>query len=383
MYTIAVLLLPILFMYSIGIETITVGDVFLLLALIMLLLFPERSNGVVRTNNKSIAILFLPYILVVSFFYVVSGESTSILFTSLRYGFYVLCSFFFFRIIDFDYVITVYKKIVIFCTVLMYIQTICYRLFNIAIPGVLQFLSLTDDSLYDYLYVINHHNSRRCMSVFAEPSHYAIYVLPLILVLLYKWKKFAKHPLALLLFVSGGIIISATFTGILGLLCCFLIYCAYEFFRTKVNIQRVLLFIGLVFCALFIFRIPFIKSYIFNNDIFSRQSSGRFSGYGYIFALKQNVIQVLFGNGMNDIGKFEDLYLAGWPRLYYYYGFLGSILSVCYFFSFKKKNALSISVLLLLAVMMVGTEINVSSFLLPYLLLMVTSNESNVKGDRI
>ena len=368
LFAMAILLIPILFQYGVGVSTISLGDVILLVGFVLTFISSRKIF-----INSSLLVLFV-YIFVQAF--VLYGcFNYDVPLTAFRYGIYILIiALFPFRYIDSNWLVHSYKVITVFVTAILYIQTIAYRVSGIIIPGVFTNLPLLDESLYDYRWIVIYQNSRRCMSVFAEPSHFAIYVLPCILICLLAEKQRLKN-LIIAGFISLGIIMSATFTGVIGLLAVLLLWLWSYFRKGKLGIEVIIVLICVAIIGCIASNKSYAAQYILDGSIARRQSSGRFEGYAYIKTLGiESVPSFLFGHGMYDLGKTSGIYLAGWARMFYYFGALGSIIFLSGILK-KCNDYRSIAFLLLMAGLAIGADYIFSPFILVYLLLFSVYNK--------
>ena len=296
MFITACILLPILFQYA-GIATVTIGDLFLMISFAVLCFF--NSNIIIK---KEILFLII-YILLLSMLLILQDRfETDALWTTLRYIVYLICIAVMPNVLsESKFAITFYKKICMLVSYFFLLQYALLKVFDYCLPGVLQFFKLTDESLYDYRYAIYYTNSRRCMSVFGEPSHYAIYVLPFLILILFKKSKIEKKEMADVLVVSLTILLSSSFTGILGMLFIWGIW-GVNLIK-KINVPRkivwvILLGIGAITIVLLLSD---VVNYIFNIEIYSRHASERFVGFSYVFEEKSSLFEKLFGHVMKDV----------------------------------------------------------------------------------
>lgn len=141
---------------------------------------------------------------------------------------------------------------------------------------------------------------------------------------------------------------------------------------SSIYIMSSLIVFGIMF---FIIMNTSLGSYITDEEVYERQSIGRFAGYNYMFStMDSSTLSFIFGNGMNDIGEIE--YLPGWPRLVLYFGLIGSLIYVLSFLSCAKWNTFSFVLLIIIAGLMIGTEMNFGPFIMPYMMLIILSNKS-------
>ena len=375
-YCVALLILPVLFEYTTGIATITVGDAFLMLCFFLMLLVTKNRNNRIKVHlSLLILYVFIQAVCILA----IQGMSRTIM-TAMRYLFYLACIY---KLTDVclerEWIFKRYEMICIIGTVLEYIQTFMIRAFGVAVPGVIRAFPLTDPSMYNYSALL-YGSGNRCFSFFGEPSHYAIYMLPCVLIYLLDGNLNKKKAIKLL-FVILGILMSSAFTGMLGLVASFGLW-IIKLFKKRVISARTLGFVlGLGIVGLIVVSTTGIGSYLRRSDMLSSASSGRFSGYNFIFTkYNPTTTQILFGNGMHDLVEL-DVYLPGWPRMYFYYGLIGSIIYVKAFSKCRNRNSLSSALLLLLCVMAVGTEVNFNPFILVYMALICSYENNELLGQ--
>lgn len=374
-YIYSILLLPILFQYATGIDGLTAGDALFVIA--FFLYFIKKNPG----KYAPFLVLFIYLSISTAVFYF-SGIIVKIT-TSLHYMAYVLGMIFMLDLgkknrID---IVQLYRKICKYSAILMIVQTIFYKGLGIVIPGIITFFPLTDPSLADYGSALATTNSGRCMSFFAEPSHFAIYTVPCLAILLFKGEKISKAEWIEIMLISLSLIFCASFTGII---CGVFLWCYFLWKRTisgkfSGSMIFILVLVGIALSYI-VFKTS-AGSYFTNKEILERQAEGRFEGFAIKDFIKFNASAIIWGSGMNDIG--EMLYLPGWPRLFYYFGIVGSSLYVICFIRFFKRNTFSGLILILMAILMVGTEMNFSSFIVPYVLLMFATKDRFIFKNEI
>ena len=367
---ISIVIIPILFQYSAGIATITVGDIFLLISTGALIIFNIKNIKI----NYNLLILFI-FILFVTLIGIVNSDTGSLnLNTTIRYLFYLFSIIFASSIVDYKFAIRVYKVTAIASAIFLIFQIIFLNVFGIFISGVIPGLPLTDSSLNSYVDVINAAQVKRCMAFFAEPSHFAIYVLGFITVYMFNNLTINKNSIVTLIILSLSVVLSTSITGMLVLAVLWIKFIIGQLHNYKVNYMKI---IGIV-CVLilflcFIFQTDGVK-YLFNKDVFERQSSGRFGGFEYlnVYLDKVEIGTQLLGIGMHD-NLSTEIYLSGYPRAIYYFGFVGIFV---YFIVFaklwRKTGEVGKMLIVVIAILSMGTEMLFSDFLLPYLLFIIS-----------
>jgi len=362
-YVISMLMIPILSLYSIGLGTFTLGDVFLVICFLMFAVNEIKRIKIHVPLLILIVFVFFQGILIFG----INNYNNSLLRT-FRYVLYLAAILISINVkLETKWIRDKYIGICFFATIIMYIQTFSYRVFDIIIPGVIPFVPLLEKEMYDYRWMVIYQNSQRCMSVFEEPSHYAVYILPAILILLLDNRMQKKKKWFMVAFLSLGIVMSASFTGILGLIAAIGIWLVMCFKEGKIS-PTVLcgVFFTIIIVTVFIMTSS-VGSYVLNPKIIVSQGSGRFAGYGYLMKLNDGIVKLFWGHGMNDIAALT--YLPGWPRLLFYYGIVGLCIYIIAFWKQSLGNRISKSILLLLAAVSVGSEIAFGSFCLTYMIL--------------
>ena len=358
-FILSIVFLPHLFQYTTPLSGFTWGDCFLMFSGVIYFL-----SGSYRVESKFLGLI--TYIVILTFLLKMNGEVMRIT-TTIHYLAYLIMVMLMRRLTEYrKYFIDIYCKSTLVSAGLMVIQTIALQTEGICIPGVLTFLPLTDENMYDYANVVISHNSGRCMSFFAEPSHYAVYVLPFLILKLISCNGINKNNLLQAAFVTVSLIMCASFTGILSAIFVWGIFVVILALNRKLYFQHILLItIAGIVCAYLMLN-SFSGNYLSDGDIYERQSAGRFIGFSFLDVVNISNNAFYFGSGMNEIG--ETIYLPGWPRLLYYYGIVGSALYVITLVSCIHRKTVSFIILALLGILMIGTEVNFGCYFVLYML---------------
>lgn len=373
MYILAGIMLPILFAYTTPINGLTYGDVFLLFAIGCMLL----QCSIVEIQNS---IFYIMLYIIGSSFYVIFFESIANLhiMTAGRYLIYLIYILFIPMVYEYkEYAMRIYKKVCTFAALLLVIQFVALNTMGYAVPGVIRFLPLTDENLYDYSYAVFYTNSRRCMSLFGEPSHYAIYVLPCLAFCLLRNRRVRNKDLCLAGILSLTIVMSSTFTGILAMIFVWGYWIEQNLIKKYFSLKLILILTLTIVTFFSLLLNTKLGYYLLNGDIYKRQAMGRFEGYIYLMNLDICRVELIFGHGMNDIGS-KGIYLAGWARLVYYYGIMGAGLYTICLWSCTSKNKIGRAILLLLFVVMIGSEVNFMPIFVTYMIMVMM-----LSGDQI
>lgn len=366
-FILSVVLLPLLFQYATPISSFTVGDAFMVFSWVYLMITTKK------TKVKKSLCYALAYIVLLTFVYLMDGllvKST----TSLRYIVYLLIMIYFPTVENNQgYYYKTLNRVGIFVMIVLYVQYVALYTVGIIVPGVLTFLPLTESSFENYAVAFS--SAGRCMSVFAEPSHYAIFIILFIAYRLFLNEGLSFRNIILPVLASISVVFCSSFTGVIMMAAVWMLKVFYELKSKRISfiyIMSSLIVFGIMF---FIIMNTSLGSYITDEEVYERQSAGRFAGYDYMYsAMDSSTLSFIFGNGMNDIGEIE--YLPGWPRLVLYFGLIGSLIYVLSFLSCAKWNTFSFVLLIIIAGLMIGTEMNFGPFIMPYMMLIILSNKS-------
>lgn len=290
----------------------------------------------------------------------------------VRVSFY-LASIIFFgkKYFDVEFGYKLYKTIAIAATVWLIAQTISMSIFHKFLPGYLNFLPIREDLRTDINY-INYPKFYRARSFFQEPAHYAQYILGTIALTMFDRKNKSRN-LFLVLFLTFGILLSGSSTGILVCFIQWLLYLLHCCIRKKIT--RGMGILGLFGILLLGVVLNTSQFMIFIIRFFVNQSaiSGRFSGI--IQIVNDMGIQNLFGMGL-DISSVISGY--GWipsiAILLWIFGNIGGIIYLSIFFYLLWKpgfhNKCLVCTYLLL---LVGTDIIFDTFGFLYLCLLFSN----------
>lgn len=359
--------------YSSGISTLSIGDIVLLAAFFMGVVTLIRNRR--RAKICAPIILFLIYLGLNAFF---ANETGAEWLRTIRFFFYLLEVCLFARsLFDFEYALKVYKYISIFATAFLIVQFLLYTLFRYYLPGYLPFLTVTRDDLVAFSTKIysTTRTAQRMRSIFQEPSHYASYISGCIaMLLLNKEDKYIKHCV----FLTVGIAISASATGIIITSACWIIYFIKRN-ENGISPKKILLFFAMLLAAaIFISRSDSFRI-VLDRNTKSLFEMNRFSGYVEVWSLfKGDIISILFGTGMNLYGD----YLAGWSRMMYYFGIIGILIYLVPIILYCRRSTDSLKTLAFLYVMGLGTSILLGGSSMLLLCYAISFRELNRQENR-
>lgn len=370
-YTFVLVISPILFAYGVGFGTVTLFDATLIILNTIFLM------EILRTGKLRIYYNLLPFFVYIFIITLFLSRDLDALMRTLRYMFYIFNIILFVETyFDINLGIRCYRAFSLISTAFLFLQIISFNLFNIYIPGVIIKAKLIDNDLYGYELILRQARHKRFMSFFAEPSHYAIYLLGYITILLFT-KMNKKNPqrkdFIELIFLSVGIVVSTSILGITVLMTISLIWFCLSQFKERKNLLKILIILPVFFLLLFFLSKTTAYEYFSNAAIVNKQATGRFGGYSIM--KEYGEISNLFGRGMikNNYGS----YLASYPLLVFYFGYFGLFVFLTsfipYFFNIKKKCVLSKFLIITFLGISLGSEIILGMFILIFMPFIIKS----------
>ena len=321
LFTILLIIFPILYMYQTPILTLTVSDV-LLITIIPFLLIDMARRKIKISIYKPLGIIVLYIIMQTLIIILLSNDSSTnpIIFSILRLLLYYSVLMLFGRTyFDIDLGIKFYRKVAIFVCCFLFLQIIFEQFFNFYIPGTIPGLPISE-AMTEYNAQKTAGNSARLRSLFAEPAHFATYVSLIFAIDLLNENKINKR----ILIYTLGLLLSGSSTGIFMVA---IIYTVYFFKNIKSFSKRTLINISVIIALIAIILPLYIQTdpfEIFYERTFLNENSsidGRFGNYGLVLK-ETNTANMLFGRG--TFAEIDD-YIPALPRIYYYYGLIGII----------------------------------------------------------
>lgn len=152
--------------------------------------------------------------------------------------------------------IEVYTRIAVFFALFLLVQYVGFIFFRTTISGAIPFLEEYNREVES----ISEGRLLRICSVFAEPSHFAVYVIPALL--MYIFGKTRQRLIVLkILLLTASVMLSTSSNGILVMGVVYASFLLYKFFR-KINVAYFI-----VGGALFLGSFYFISKSEFINDV--------------------------------------------------------------------------------------------------------------------
>ena len=364
-FTVFIALFHFFYLYASPIASLSIGDVLLIVFIIILGIHAFKHKKFKFSKTGCLLCVYIViHCLLMLLLKPEADSSTVILPTSRLLLYYFTVAVFCKEYFDPVFGLKVYKWAAIISTVFLFIQIIVLNITGHYISGNLLGLPLLNDSLvrFDQGMVrgdINH----RPRSFFSEPSYYAIYVLLYLAIDLLALKKHDYKAIAIL---TVGLLFSGSGTGILATIVIYVLFFMKNFHNLNkrtiiISISTVIAFVVgfVIFSHTEIYQTFYQRTFVDESS-----TEGRFGTYDKIF-LENNdsTATKMLGRGVEKI----DIYIAGVPRIYYYYGYLGLVLTIiyCVYYLISSKGVNRV-VFILLIILSPGTEMIFSYMILPY-----------------
>ena len=381
--TLAVCLSPVLCIYRV-LGIFMLGEIVLILLLFANILKDIKPNKYISHKQSTIFIFALEIFFISCIGYLAHEVDTVIFPRLIR----LLFCLFIAALLGgyfFDYQSA--KKYIILIAVVATILIVFQKLFHDLTGEFVYFLS--KENIYSVVYNESYFNNvetlstYRPMSIFLEPSHYCQYILFALAIVMFKFKLSVKDIL-LAVFLSLGIFVSTSSTGVV---LCLALWAIYLFtivkdsiVNKKFNVKIFIIICLIVLAAIFILsqfgdRFLFAIKRIYNPNSSSATVAwdsrlGTFS----IFTEFEHLTDFLFGRGYGVIN--EEEWYASIPYYFSGTGMLGMIAIAIFFISlYLLSNKFQKKLLIVFFILCFTTEILTNYWLIFILPLIMTATE--------
>ena len=208
-----------------------------------------------------------------------------------------------------DKFIGIYQFISILCVIYIYFQIILFYEKKIILTGAIPFLKV-DEVYYDFFHISYSNNIRfRPSSFFSEPSHYSLYILPSLCLLLFKesHRKIRISEIIYLIASSFSILLSGSWNGIIMMI---IIYFYFIFYRLHNRYHNKVLTIVLIIICIAVIILQFNKIILSENvflSLFSIKSEYRI-WRGFDLYSKLPLFDKVFGIGYRNLTNYHNRY---------------------------------------------------------------------------
>lgn len=344
-FTTSVCLISLFTVYSIN--GFPLGTLLMLISSVLCLLYCIGWKKKITVYMPLLSVF--TFIVVICFAQLIRNGNTNIDFISMcHYCFYCLViAIFSYDFFDVSTGYKVMKYFSYFAALFAYLQFIIFLTCGYYLSG--KIIPFLDANIENHYQEIKDSYQLRVYSIFAEPSHFGVFIaIFLALDLIYIKKNKTKiREICGDIFLTSAVFLSRTSTGIL--LCC-LLWLAWmvqnkkEIFQNKIMI--ICLILILTVGSVLVFKSESMK--IFLEHTSGNGMKGRIEGYGYI----KKMGFLILGNGMGQSEFMDKVYFTDYALIYYYFGIIGLLFFFVFygyvFFKEKRRKACIVCLMLLL-----------------------------------
>lgn len=348
-YTILIVILPILSIYKSGIPSIDIGTLSLIVMFILLVITGKVKSRFYFPKEWGLYLIYIIFNMLIIYPIVMHyQENSSIILRMSKYILYV-CIYLYCacnEIFDLEYALKIYKRVCIFAITFICIQSILHYIIGIDINGVIYKLIMLDS--YAERATITTHVVYRPTSIFLEPSHYFDYTMMFLIISLFKNREIRSKDFFAAIYVSIGMIVSTSGQAVLYSIIIWgiwVIRLIYGKNRKKI-IYIITIIPTMIIAFVVLYKTSFVQSIlerIFNKNVVGGNAvDARAIGFEYFN--DQELFNKIFGNGY---GNTPDVFFSSMSFNLFCLGILGTIFVVyIYLKCFKKTSIPYIKVLI-------------------------------------
>lgn len=393
-FTTLLVLLPILSLYFVP------GTKFLFFEVIIIGLFPFMFFSILKRNDIVNKILYYPLLIpliyitlhffVLIFIYSTEINVNPILLRTLHNIFYLFTAIFFVKqYFDIEFGIKVLKITAVVSSIYIIAQSVLISTVGFYLPGTLPFIETIVDKFNETAAATG--VDIRPRSFFSEPSAYGVYIALYLIIDLFSGKKRMKlDEFTPNIIATIGLLLSRSSTSYLLGIAIWASWGLNIYLRSPLRNKGKLLLVSVMIIPILLYYVIQTRSFgIFVEHTFGSGNGtlgigvmNRISNYNFAFSIEGiSTFEILFGQGMKDL----EYYLPGIPRMYYYFGIVGSLIwCSIYIYIYCFSNWAQRRVLLLMiGISFFGDSLFGISYLIyfPFIITLV-SNKSMVFDNK-
>jgi hypothetical protein len=316
--------------YATPLQGVTVGDIILVFCIFFVLIDILKKH-IALTNIVCKPLFIFSFFIFIHtcIYWLFDSDLFDVAFLSVsRYILYLFAVMLFVKYyFNKIYGIKIYTYLALVFTCYIIVQFVAFDYFKIILPTTFFGLPSYAPVLEIESYLSYFHLLYRPRCVFVEPAHFVVYQSLFLYVVLNSEIYIFRKRYILAAFITLGIIISGSTTGI-----AIILFCWFKTIRGLINITSLKSLLLTMFLTLFIiwtFHFEYIQKIIerfWKNDSFTGHSVvGRFGNYPVLFDDNIPFLQKIFGQGFGfDI----NFYLPSYGTLFLYLGYIGLIVFV-------------------------------------------------------
>lgn len=310
-FTLLIVILPIMSQYSSMVPGFSIGDLLLFLIMLFIIIDLLKKKPVHNINK----IVRNPFIWFIS--YIIFGSLISVLFQyysafndvavrSTRYIFYIILATYISSIyFDFNNFMKWYRRVVIFATLFLFVQLFLFNFKGYVLMGTIPGLEISNPgyseetmrNLYSYFY--------RPSSIFLEPGYFPQYTLPYLAYLLFKTRLNVKYRFLEAILLTIAIIFTTSGQGIVISFFVWSLWLLTKFYNSKskkINIKFIMAIVAFIILIPIIINHPTVDRSLGRLFGTSTASSNSRIFRGFFIYKELGFIYKIIGVGYGNVG---------------------------------------------------------------------------------
>lgn len=273
---------------------------------------------------------------------------------------------------DYEFGYKFYRNLAIFATFFLIIQYVSVVFLGRYISGFWAPISLINPQEMYAKFGLYSIATYRPNSFFAEPAHYATFIIPFFCLNCFEEVK--PKSILMTVFLTFGVLLSGSTTGLVVCGGCIVIW-LFRFFRKTRNYKYLPVIIALVIIAYnIVSEMDSFKFMVYRTFGSNDATNSRLRWFSEDIFPFEGMLDYLFGVGNCDL--ILQKWLPGWALLFQDYGILGILIYIgCSVHLFWKSTSKSRIILIVFWVLSIGAEVIVDQHMLYFLAFVVVCNE--------
>lgn len=366
LFTFLVVIFPVLSVYRSPIPSVELGTFLLILLYGILLMKTGSKNVALNSGNHFWSIIVYVFFCTLIAFVrgtILYSSSFSIFFRFGRFSLLMTGLILFGRVyFDIEYGLLLLKKLTLWISVYVLIQTIVFSITGFKLPNAIQGLTKLDITIstslrqYEVVY--------RPPGIFLEPSSFCYFVAPYLCYCMFEDSKWDKKRVRDFLTLSAAILCTTSGQGCLMLLT---LIGAWIFMRTTVSrtVKYIFVLPAAIAVIFLLSKVSFIQ-YAVNRVFTSNYNAVEARSTGYTFFNSMPLLTQILGAGYGNYP--ENLYFSGFADILMTTGYVGLVLVLLYYLRCFLSGGSSEKMLSLVSlILMAGGGIYTATYLCLYM----------------
>lgn len=379
LFTILIVMFPVLSVYSTPIYRVSVADFFLLVIGIFIIIdFFYRRKKIYKRDMPIIVLMIYIFFTFILQFYSNTGVE---IFSTLRYILYILILIIGRDYFNFNYGIKLLKYTTLTISVYVILQFLVFKLFNVTLPSFISLFPIMDNNFLEIQNSSYYLEFYRPTGIFLEPSHFAQFCVVYLIYLTNS--NVEKRKYTQIIIIIFAILCSGSSIGFIVLILIFGMNFMKYFIR-GISLKKFLIsIIAILIVGIIIYKVPY-----FSKIITRMQSeTGEFNGAAVQYRFKS--LELLLNDGRDFSYKLiglgrgsENVYYTGIFYILNAHGIIGVGLYVLMaLFAWVKNIKFNSDLILVVFILSIGSEYIVNFGILFYMMFLIKQPIEKLKVE--